>query len=70
MRMEDKHSEAATQWCFIQKMFLKFSQNSLENNSVGVLSSRHETSNFIKKYTPTQAFFCKFCEIFKMKNLR
>ena len=41
--LEDKHS--ATQWCFIQKgvlykMFLKFSQNSLEKNCTKVLSCR------------------------------
>ena len=32
--LENKHSEAATRWCFTQKVFLKFSQNSLENNYV------------------------------------
>ena len=26
---------------------------------------RHETCNFIKKETLTQAIFCEFCEIFK-----
>ena len=24
-----------------------------------------DSSNFIKKMTPTQAFFCEYCEIFK-----
>ena len=67
--LEDKHSEAATQWCFIQKVFLKFSQNSLENNYAGVSNCRPETCNFIKKETRTQVFLCKFCEIFQINFL-
>ena len=34
-------------WCFIKKLFLKFSQYSLENNCVRVLSCRPETCNCI-----------------------
>ena len=61
-------------WCFIQKVFVKFSQNSLENNCAEVLNCRHETCNITKKETPTQVFFYKFWEIFKItifiENLR
>ena len=67
--MEDKHSEAATQCVLCKRcklVCLNFSQNWQENNCVGVLSCRPETSNFIKKETPTQVFFCTFCEIFKI----
>ena len=55
--LEGKHSEAATQWCFIEKVFLKLPQKSLEDNRVAVLSCRHETCKFIKNETPTQLLF-------------
>ena len=55
--LEGKHSEAATQWCFTEKVLLKFPQKSLEDNCVAVLSCRRETSKFIKNETPTQLLF-------------
>ena len=54
---------------FCKKGGLK-NQNSQENTYVGVCL----TWNFTKKETPTQLFYCEFCEIFKntffIKHLR
>ena len=62
--MQEKSSEAATLWCFIQKTF------SLEKltvkKTVGVLSCLPETSNFIEKETLNQMFFFYIFEIFKI----
>ena len=50
--------EAYAQWCFTWKVYLKISSKFTE--LVGA---------YLKK-TPTQMFFCKFCEIFKITFYR
>ena len=58
--------EAVSVRCSIKKVFLKISQDSLENTRVGVsFLIRLQACNFIKKETATQVFSCKFCKIFK-----
>ena len=61
--MQEKSSEAATLWCFIQKTF------SLEKltvkKTVGVLSCWPETSNFIEKETLNQVFFFIFSKFLR-----
>ena len=62
-------SEAGTRWCSVRKLFLEISQNSQENNCVGVSflmkSYKPEACKFIKKETPTQVLSFEFCEVFK-----
>ena len=60
--LEEQYSEPASS-------HLTFSQNSLENNCVWVLSCRAKTCNFMKKEATTQVFLCKFCEISKIAFL-
>ena len=50
-------AEAAARRCSRKYVFLKILQNSQENTC--------EAFNFIKRETPTQVFFCIFCDIFK-----
>ena len=52
-----------------KKVVLKIFSRFTENNCVGALSCRPETCSFVKKETPTQMFFWKFCEIFKITFL-
>ena len=52
----DVLKEAVVQRCSVKKVFLRISQNSQENTCV---------SNFMKKETLAQVFFCEFCEISK-----
>ena len=59
--------ETATRRCSVKKVFLKISQNSEKNTCVRLsflISCRPKACNFIKKETPTQVFFCNFCETF------
>ena len=58
-----KYPGPVTQSCFKQKVFLKFSQNSLESNSVGVLNITG-LRLVIKQEAPTQVFLCKFFDFF------
>ena len=52
-------SEAAARMCSFKKLLLKVSQNSEENNYVGVsFLIKLQACNFIQKETPTQA--CNF----------
>ena len=51
------------------KLFLRITQISLENNCAGVFFHRFEglespAATFMKKQTPPQALFCKFCKMF------
>ena len=60
------HAEAVAQRCSIKEVFLKVSQNSLENTCARVsflLKLQTETCNFIKKEILAQVLSCKFCEI-------
>ena len=64
--------EVVTRGCSVKKMFLKIPQNSqedydTESTNVGVFkySRKSQPCNFIEKETPTQLFYCEFCEIFK-----
>ena len=60
--------EAVARGCSVKKMLLKISQNSQENNCVGVFlqySCRAEALHFTKKETPTQVLSCELCENFK-----
>ena len=50
-------TEAVSQRCFVKKVFLEISQNSLEN--------KPKACHFSKKETLAQMFSCEFCEIFK-----
>ena len=53
---------------FFKKVFLKISQNSLENTCTRVsflIKLQTQAWNFIKKDTLAQVFPCEFCEIFK-----
>ena len=47
-------------WCFIQKVFLQFSQNSLESNCLEVLNCKHETCNITKKEIQLRCFSINF----------
>ena len=67
--LEGKYLQAAYQWCFIQKVLLKFTQNSLEHNCVGVLSYRPGTCSFFKKVSAS-VFFFKLCETFYITFLQ
>ena len=70
LALSETNSEVAVRRCSAKKVVLKISQNSQENTCVGVCL----TWNFTKKETPTQLFYCEFCEIFKntffIKHLR
>ena len=70
LALSETNSEAAVRRCSTKKVVLKISQNSQENTCVGVCL----TWNFTKTETPTQLFYCEFCEIFKntffIKHLR
>ena len=70
LALSETNPEAAVRRCSVKKVVLKISQNSQENTYVGVCL----TWNFTKKETPTQLFYCEFCEIFKntffIKHLR
>ena len=60
------HPEAVAQRCSIKEVFLKVSQNSLENTCARVsflLKLQTETCNFIKKEILAQVLSCKFCKI-------
>ena len=59
-----KTSEASYQRRFVKKVFLKISQNSLENCK-SLLSNDFFKIFFIKKDTLAQVFSCEFCKIFK-----
>ena len=52
------------QRCFVKKVFLKISQNSLE------ICEFLSNKAFYSKETLAQVFSCKFCELFKMEHLR
>ena len=56
-------SEAATRVVPWKKVFLKISQNSVENSCAK--SCRPDSCNFIKKETLAQVFSYEFFEIFK-----
>ena len=60
------HAKAATGGILQRKVFLKFSQNSQENTSARV----SYLSNFIKKETLAQVFYCEFCKILKTPFLQ
>ena len=56
---------------FIQKLFLKFSQNSLEKNCVKVLSCRGlRLAILLKKRLQPRCFSVNFANIFKIAFLR
>ena len=63
---DPKSAKAVVCRCSTNKVFLKISQNLDENACTGVsFLKKLQACNFIKKETPTQVFFCKFCKIFK-----
>ena len=54
--------------CSVRKVFLKISQNLLENTCVRVsflVKLQAEACNFIKYETLAQVFSCEFCETFE-----
>ena len=53
--------EAFAWICSVKKVFLKVSQNAEED----ICTSSSQSYNFIKKETPAQVFFGKFCKIFE-----
>ena len=53
--------EAFAWICSVKKVFLKVSQNAEED----ICTSSPQSYNFIKKETPAQVFFGKFCKIFE-----
>ena len=65
-------SEAVTRRCTVKYVFLKMSQNLLENSRATV--PRPEACNFVKKETPTEVFSSKFVNfvrtIFLLEHLR
>ena len=62
-------SEAVVQRCSVKEVFLKISQNPLENTCTRVsFLIKLKVSGlqfFLKKETLAQVFSCEFCEIFK-----
>ena len=46
-------------------VFLKIVQNSQKNTCAGVSGCRPLVCNFVKKETPAQLLFCKFCKNFR-----
>ena len=58
---------ALAQKCSVKNVFLKMSENSVENTCaiVSFLIKFQVTCNFINKEALAQAFYCDFCEISK-----
>ena len=60
------HKSEAVVWkCSVEKVFLKFYQNSKENTCGRVSFLRPKACNFIKKETLAQVLSCEFCEMSK-----
>ena len=60
------HKSEAVVWkCSVEKVFLKFYQNSKENTCGRVSFLRPKACNFIKKETLAQVLSCEFCKISK-----
>ena len=58
--------KAVVQTCFVRKMFLEISQNSLENTCARVsflINFQASACNLLKKRLLTQVFSYEFCEI-------